>query len=90
MRLFTHRTLLRNEFARHRRYGRKKNTHTALSRVRPTDTHRHTHIMNYIVSHGTCITVTVEHLCLIEDVVAVLVQEEGGLQEKVFIFFLIF
>ena len=44
--------------------------------------------MNYIVSHGTCITVTVEHVCLIEDVVAVLVQEEGGLQEKVFNAFL--
>ena len=64
----------------------KKYTHCAIAR--PAHTHRHTHIMNYIVSHGTCITVTVEHLCLIEDSFAVLVEEEGGLQEKVFNFFL--
>ena len=65
---------------------KKKKQYTHCAIARPAHTHRHAHVMNFIVSHGTCITVTVENSCLIEDVVAVLVQEEGGLQEKVFNF----
>ena len=65
----------------------KKTVHTLRYRV--SGPHTDTHIMNYIVSHGTCITVTVENLCLIEDVVAVLVHEEDSLLERVFNFFLL-